>query len=406
MMKDLIKIPFEQIRHRKLRALLTLLGIIIGMAAVVSLISLGQGLENAIAEQFATLGNDKLIVTAKGNALTAGLSIDAIKITTDDLEVANRVQGIKQTAGFIFTTAKIEFNDNVRYFYVFGAPPDPEQRKLIGETQNYKLAIGRTIEKSDNFKAVAGSQYTTPGLFDKALETGDTLTIQDTEIKIIGFWEKIGSPDDDRALHLPLETYWDIFDNKDELGMIIAQTQPGEDPNKVAERLEKDLRKSRDLKEGKEDFTIQTPEQFQESFAIVLTIVQIVVLGVAGISLLVGGVGIMNTMYTSVLERTKEIGVLKALGAQKKHILFLFLIESGFYGLGGGVLGGIIGIAIAKLVELLFTLAVGPAFLLIKIDATLIIGTILFSFIVGCISGLAPARRASKLDPVESLRYE
>lgn len=406
MIKDLFKIPIEQIKHRRIRAWLTLLGIVIGIAAIVSLISLGQGLENAIEEQFSSLGNDKLIITAKGNTLTAGLSIDAIKITSDDLEVVNRVQGVKDSAGFIFTTAKVEFNDNVRYFYIFGTPSDPQQRKLIGETQSYTLANGRLLTKKDKFKAVVGNDYTKPGLFEKRVTVGDTIKVQDREMKVIGFFDKIGSPSDDRAVHIPLDTYWDIFGNKDELGMIIAQTNPGEDPNKVAKDVEKTLRKFRGLKEGKEDFTIQTPEQFQEAFSIVLTIIQIVVLGIAGISLLVGGVGIMNTMYTSVLERTKEIGILKAIGAQNKHILVLFLIESGLYGLGGGLIGVVIGISIAKLIEYAFLIFVGPAFLLVEVNIPLIIATILFSFIVGCLSGLAPARRASKLNPVDSLRYE
>ena len=114
----------------------------------------------------------------------------------------------------------------------------------------------------------------------------------------------------------------------------------------------------------------------------------------------------MNTMYTSVLERTKEIGIMKALGARNSQIMWLFLIESGLYGLGGGVIGAVIGIGFAKLTELIFTIAVGPAFLAVKIDWLLVFGTLLFSFLAGCISGIALARSASKQKPVDSLRYE
>jgi len=106
------------------------------------------------------------------------------------------------------------------------------------------------------------------------------------------------------------------------------------------------------------------------------------------------------------LEKTREIGVMKAIGAKNSHIMYLVLIEAGLYGLGGGLVGVLIGIGLAKLTELIFILAVGPAFLLIEIDMFLIIGTLLFSFIVGCLSGLAPARKASKLNPVDALRYE
>ncbi len=406
MFKDYLLIPLKEIRRRPLRSWLTLIGVIIGMAAVISLITLGNGLENAVAEQFAALGNDKLIISAKGSALTAGLSIDAVKITEKDHEIVKAVDGVKKTAGFVYSTANIEFNDRVRFFFIFGTPDDPEERLLIGETNSLKLLKGRVLDKGDKYKAVLGYDYLNSGLFDKALEVGDKILIKGQEFKVIGFWQKIGSPPDDRSITINLDTYADLFEIDDELGIIIAQTQPGEDPNLVAASIEKELRKSRGLKEGKEDFKVETPEQLAATFTIILDIIQVVLVGISIISLLVGGIGIMNTMYTVVLERTKQIGVLKALGAQNKHILYLFLVESGFYGLFGGLIGAIIGISFAKLVELFFTLFVGPSFLSIKISFTLILLTLIFSLSVGCLSGIAPARKAAKLNPVDSLRYE
>ena len=223
---------------------------------------------------------------------------------------------------------------------------------------------------------------------------------------MIGLWERIGSPPDDQSLTIPFDTFSELFGTGEELGLIVVQVEAGNDPNVIAEKITSELRKSRGLKDGKEDFSIQTPEQLAAAFSTILDIVQIVLVGIAAISLLVGGIGIMNTMYTSVLERTREIGILKAVGAQNKHILFLVLVESGLYGLGGGILGVTIGFSIAKIVEYIFIFAVGPAFLSVEFNPSLIFGTLLFSFCVGCISGIAPARRASKLNPVDSLRYE
>jgi putative ABC transport system permease protein len=165
------------------------------------------------------------------------------------------------------------------------------------------------------------------------------------------------------------------------------------------------LRDYRNLKEKEEDFSVQTPEQLFSSFGTILDIVQIVLIGIAGISLLVGGINIMNSMYTSVLQKTKEIGVMKALGAKNYQIMAFFLVEAGLYGLGGGIVGVVGGMLIAKLVEFGVTYALGP-YLVIKFSWWLIGGTLLFSFLVGALSGLAPAYRASKLNPVESLRYE
>lgn len=406
MIKDYFNIPYKEIKTRKLRSFLTLLGIIIGIAAVISLITLGAGLQNAIAEQFAALGNDKLFVAPKGSTLTPGLSIAAVKITEKDNDVIKRTPGIRMTSGMIYSSAKVEFNDFVRFFLVTGMSTDPAERKLIGEANSYKLLKGRFHQKGDKYKAVLGFDYTTPGLFQKAVEVGDKILVHGTEFKVIGFWQKIGSPPDDRSVIIPLEVYQDIFNKPKELGIIIAQIQPGEDINAIEEKVTKELRKSRGVKEDKEDFTVETPENLLSAFTTILDIVQIVLIGIAGISLLVGGIGIMNTMYTAVLERTKQIGIFKALGAKNSQILSLFLVESGLYGLVGGTIGLLLGIIFAKSVESLFKIFIGPAFLSVKISIPLLLGTLLFSFVVGCLSGIAPARKASKLNPVDSLRYE
>jgi putative ABC transport system permease protein len=396
----------KEFKRRKLRSLLTLIGIIIGVAAIVSLITLGQGLKNAIDDQFDALGKDKLFISAKGNALTPGLTIDAVKITEDDLEVVKQTSGIKRAAGLIYSTGRIEFNEIVRYNFVSGMPEESEDRALVGEANSYKIMKGRSFEKGDRYRAVLGYSYTEPTFFEKSIELGDTIIIQDRDFKVIGFLEKIGSPPDDQGIQIPLDIYASVFDTGDELGILIAQTDSGENVEFVAAAVEKDLRNSRDVEEGKEDFTVQTPQQLAGSFATILDIVQVVLVGIASISLLVGGIGIMNTMYTAVLQRTREIGVLKALGAQNKHILSLFLVESGLYGLGGGFLGVSIGVSLALLTEQLFFVFVGPAFLSIEINMFFILGVLLFSFIVGVLSGIAPAYGASKLNPVDSLRYE
>jgi len=406
MIEDYVKISWREIRRRKLRSWLTLLGIIIGIATVTSLITLGQGLENAITEQFQGLGNDKLFIAAKGSALTSGLSIDAVKLTDKDLEIIERSSGIREVAGFIYSTARIEFNDNVRYFFISGMPEDPEQRKLIGESQSFKILKGRGIESGDQFKAVLGNEYLNENLFGMEVSLGDKIKIQDKEFKVIGFLERIGSPPDDQSVMVPLEVHRDIFEKEDELGFIVAQIQPGEEINLVAERVKRDLRKHRDLEEGEEDFSVETPNQLMATFDTILNLVQTVLIGIAAISLLVGGVGIMNTMFTTILQRTKEIGVLKAIGARNGHILTLFLIESGFYGLGGGLIGVLIGVIFAKIVEKAFVAFLGPALLSVKIEPLFIIGALTFSFLIGCLSGIVPAWRASKLKPVDSLRYE
>jgi putative ABC transport system permease protein len=403
MIKDYFKISWEEIKRRRTRTWLTLIGIFIGVAAIVSLITLGQGLENAITAQFDALGKDKIFVMPEGGMWGMGSSE---QLTEDDLELINDVGGVKLATGMGYSYARYEFNDLVHYGFLSGISTDPEERALVGEAQTWDVGEGRMLRSGDKYKVLLGYEFTRTDLFEKRLELGDKILLHGKSFKVVGFLEKIGSPPDDQAGIIPLETYEDLFNTGGALGFIIAQSQAGEDPLLVAEEMEKDLRKSHDVNEGEEDFSVQTPEQFAESFNIILDIVQIVLIGIAGISLLVGGIGIMNTMYTSVLERTKEIGVMKAIGAKNSHVMYLFLVESGLYGLGGGLIGALIGIGFAKLTELAFVLAVGPAFLSIEINWLLVLGTLLFSFLIGCLSGIAPARRASKLNPVDSLRYE
>ncbi len=405
MIKDYFLIPWKEMHNRKLRSLLTLFGIIIGIASVVSLINLGQGLQQAITGQVSALGNDKLIITAKGNPLTAGLSIDAIKITTHDMDVIRKVSGVKQAAGFLYSSSKIEFNNEARYFFVDGFPTNKEENTLINSAQSYKIAQGRNIASGDRYKVVLGSEYTNPDLFGKDISLGNKILIKEHEFKIIGFWQKTGSPQDDKSAIIPIDTYQELFQKNNELGLIFVQINPGEDLNLMDAKIKKELRKSRHLKEDKEDFSIQTPQQLVSTFDTVLNIVQVVLIGIAAISLFVGGIGIMNTMFTAVLQRTKEIGLFKAIGATNRQILTLFLIESGLYGLIGGILGVLIGMLFAKIIEYIFSQFIG-SLLVIQFQWTQLLAIIFFSFIIGCISGFTPARKASKLNAIDSLRYE
>jgi len=404
MIRDYFSLPWKELRRRKLRSWLTLIGVFIGIAAIISLISLGQGLQNAITSQLSSLGTDKLMIMSKGSSFGSG-STGMVKLTDQDVKVIRRTSGIKTVTGAAYTTGRIEINDVVRYNFVEGIPTIEEESSLFNSMQGYKLLSGRGLQPGDKYKVVLGYEYTNPDLFGRALSVGEKVLIKDESFKVVGIYQKIGSPPDDKAVIIPLDTYQELFNKPDEVSMIIAQTDAGEDPSLVAEEVKKELRDSRNVKEKEEDFTVQTPEQLFASFGTILDIVQIVLIGIASISLLVGGINIMNTMYTSVLQRTKEIGVMKALGAKNVQVMSLFLVEAGFYGLGGGIVGVTGGMLIAKLVEIAVTAVLGP-YLVITFSWGLIFGTLGFSFLVGALSGLAPAYKASRLSPVDSLRYE
>ena len=193
---------------------------------------------------------------------------------------------------------------------------------------------------------------------------------------------------------------------KGEYDMIIAQVEDKNKIGDIAEEVRRKIRDDRNLKEGEEDFTVQTPDQSLEGINTILSIINYIVIGIAALSLIVGGVGITNTMYTSVLERTKEIGVMKSIGAQNKDILMIFLIESGLLGLVGGIIGVILGFGIGKLIEFIVASLLGTNLLRVSAPIYLIIGCLAFAFLTGVIAGTIPAWRAAKTNVVDALRYE
>jgi len=194
-----------------------------------------------------------------------------------------------------------------------------------------------------------------------------------------------------------------VPDQEDEID---AKSAEGFDVTTVADSIERRLLQIKNEKKDQETFSVQTSEQLLTSFTNIFNIVQGVLVGIAAISLLVGGIGIMNTMYTSVLERTKEIGTMKAVGAKNSDILQIFLFESGLLGLVGGAIGVVLGIGLGKGVQYIATIALGTNLLQASITAPLIVGALAFSFLIGSSSGILPAMQAARLKPADALRYE
>jgi len=383
--------------------MLTMIGIFIGIAAVVSLISLGQGLQNAVNQQFEMVGANVILVMPGAGLESYGMA--GSKLTEHDLDLVKKVRGIDLAGGVIVKTAKLEFGDEIKYNYVIGFPTD-ESQEIFLNAQGIKTESGQEkFKPTDNYKIAVGYRIGHGDFFAKEVKVGDNLMINDKKFRVAAIIGKIGNRQDDSQSYIPMDTAKELF-NDDSYSMLFARSKGGFDTEKVADDVKEKIRKDRGLKKGEEDFSVQSYEQIRESLNTVLNIVQAFLVGIAAISLFVGGVGIMNTMYTSVLERTKEIGVMKAIGARNSDVMLIFLIESGILGMVGGSIGCAIGIGFSKTVEFIAVNQLGTE--LLKADASpeLILGALGFSFIVGCLSGVLPARQASQLKPVDALRYE
>ena len=403
-MKDHFSLAFNNLRRRKLRSWLTMIGIFIGIAAVVALISLGQGLQNAIEEQFEQLGSDKIIIMPKGMVAPGSATSESLKLTSKDLKVIENVRGVEYVSGYLVKQGLAKYKGESGISFATGITAEDFER--MTEMGGLEVLDGRGLKEGDKFKVVVGYNHIYKDIWDKPIQIGSTIEIEGYDFKVIGVMSKIGNPIDDALLYVSKDVLKEILDIEDEESQILVKVATGFDPMDVAEEIERKLRKSRGEKQDQETFSVLTSEQLLETFSSIFGVVQAVLVGIAGISLLVGGIGIMNTMYTAVIERTKEIGTMKAVGAKNSDILFIFLFESGLLGLVGGVIGIGIGIGLGKGAEYLATIALGTDLLQADISMTLIGGALMFSFLIGTASGVLPAMQAAKLKPADALRYE
>jgi len=406
MISDYFILAMRNLRKRKLRSWLTMLGIFISIATIFILISLSLGLRGAVNEQFRMLGTDKFFIMPLGQIAAPG-SGGAVEMTTGDIEVIEKVNGVKFVSYMLMGNAKVEYNKKIRYFYAIGIPLDDSDKiKVLYESASLKLDEGKFLGKGDTGEVMMGYDYKYSNVFGKPITAGDKVIINEKEFKVKAILARIGNPSDDKNIYLSVDDFKELYNSGDRVDYIIVQIDDSADIKEVAERVKKKLLSFRGLKEENIDFTILTPEELLKSFDMILNIVTAFLIGVAAISLIVGGIGIANTMYTSVLERTREIGVMKSIGAKNSDVLLIFLIESGLLGLVGGIIGVLLGAAIAKMVEYIAINYIGTTLLAAAIPLSLVFGCLAFAFFAGIIFGGWPAWNASKIKPTDALRYE
>ncbi|MBS3141045.1 ABC transporter permease [Candidatus Woesearchaeota archaeon] len=395
MISDYISLTINSILHRRLRAWLTILGIVIGVASIIALISISQGLKSSIEEQFATFGTSRLFIAAKS---FQGPGSASEGLTEKDVTALEQISDFKYVAPVIGKSGELEYKKELKYTLIAGFPA--EEFSEVFEDMGIEVSKGRMFNSGEKYVAVIGSRVATD-LFKDELRINNKIKIQGVDFKVIGIFEEIGNQQDDNQINIPYEAAKEIFNTGDKVDYILAQVKEGIDAAETAKKAENKLERTRD----DENFQVLSASQIAEQINSVLGIIQVVLIGIAAISLVVGGIGIMNSMYTSVLERTKEIGIMKSIGARNSDILMLFLLESGFIGLIGGVFGVLLGSGIGILVGKAAASA-GYGILKIKISFGLIMFGLAFAIIIGMISGALPARQASKLKPVDALRYE
>ncbi len=401
MISDLVQLAINGLRHRKLRSWLTIIGVVIGIATISSIMSLSQGMYNAINKEFEMMGTNTItILPGSGASVSPILSMVGSYLKDSDVKIIESVPGVKYAIPIIYKTGEVEYRNEKKGTFIY-AFPSADGKKFLETFHGVNLLEGRPIKRGDRYKAIIGYKVS-KDLFSSEIGTGNYITINGVRFKVVGVLGEIGNRMDDNAIAIPKEVAKQVFGYDNQISMIYAKTESGSDVDVVAEKIKTKLKNNH----GREDFQVLTSKDLLKRIGMILDIVNLVTLGLAVISLFVGAIGIMNTMYMSVLERTKEVGIMKSIGARDRDILMLFIIESGLIGLVGGVLGLGIGLGLAKLIGVIARSVLQSSIITVVVSPSIILISLIASVGIGVVSGILPARAAARMNPVDALRYE
>ncbi len=398
--KETIQYSLRNLKHRKGRSFLTIFSILVGIMTIFIFLSFGLGLYNYTQTLASSGSADKVLIMAKGLSGATGSS--AINLTDSDLRAVKRAAGVYDATGSYTQVVQVDFRTESEYAYLISYDPsDP----ILMQSFNAQIDKGRLLQTGDTKDVILGYNYQVDGkIFKKGLSVNDQIEINGTKLRVIGFLASIGNPGDDSNIYITNDYFKKMYPKKTSYSELVAKVDISNIDN-VISNIQRSLRNERNERIGEEDFFVESFQSLIDSYTSVLDIIIGFVVLIALISVLVSGINTANTMITSVLERFKEIGVLKSIGARNSEIFGIFLFESAFLGLVAGILGVLLGFLATTIAGGILA-SLGWSFLVPYYSPWLFIGCILFATLTGAISGVIPAVRASKINTVDALRYE
>lgn len=401
--EDYLKLSLKSIKRRGIRSWLTMLGIFVGIASIVALISLGNALETAVTSQFSDLEPDKLVIKNADVGLSSNEASIIKPLTDHDVKMIEKISGIDEVIPLYLEAGYFEFNNVHTIGGVAGVPNDKRKANYLYQAYENSVKSGNLLTPGDTGSVVLGNRILSKD-YGKPIRVGSRVTIQGKEFKVKGILDSMNSATKNRIIFMSEKDVKELYNLDGQYNIIDVFVKDKDEIEEISEKIKNEFRKDRGLKKGEEDFTVDSPIKTLKHINTIILLIQIIVVGIASISLIIGGIGIANTMYASILERTKEIGIMKSIGAKNSSILRIFLYEAGLLGLTGGIIGSVMGFLLAYILVFFASINFPNIPFYVVTSTILIAGSIGFSFLVGVISGFLPAYKASKLNPVDALR--
>jgi putative ABC transport system permease protein len=402
MFYETVKLALLSVRRNALRSVLTLLGIVIGVAAVIAMITIGNGTTEKVKSDISRLGSNMLVVHAARRSHSGSTSFTPRQLDDKDIDGLKKgLRGVKAVSATAQSTVRVVYGSQNVSTQVTGADTD------YFIARDWNVTLGRAFTESEVHSGASVcviGQTVRDQFFGAGDPLGQNIRVNRTGCKVIGVLEPKGTSgfgqDQDNTVIMPLLSYQRRIAGDRDIDTIYVAANDGVPTTRVQDQIEQIMRETRRIAPGTEDnFDVRDMTQIADTMTSATTTMTGMLGALAGVSLLVGGIGIMNIMLVSVTERTREIGIRLAIGAHERHILVQFLVEATVLSLLGGLIGIVLGLSLAGLATWSLAIPFAPSIPVIL----LAVG---FSALIGMVFGFFPALRGARLDPIDALRHE